>query len=99
MHPLQNLLSHTMVAAAAAILAAFATTVILTGQSDPMLLATAHAQASGSKSTEVLTQTMADIAREMRISVTERAPGNSSSPHRHPGHHTFGYALEGTYDI
>jgi quercetin dioxygenase-like cupin family protein len=99
MRPLQNLLSHTMVAAAAAILAAFATAVILTGQSDPMLMATAHAQASGSKSTEVLTQTMADIAREMRISVTERAPGNSSSPHRHPGHHTFGYVLEGTYEI
>jgi quercetin dioxygenase-like cupin family protein len=99
MHPLRNPLSHIMVAAAAAVLAAFATTVILTGQSNPMLLATAHAQASGSKSTEVLTQMMPDIAREMRISVTERAPGNSSSPHRHPGHHTFGYVLEGTYEI
>ena len=63
MHPLRNLLSHAMVAAAAATLAAFATTIILTGQSDQMLLATAHAQPSGSKSTEVLTQTMADIAR------------------------------------
>ena len=42
---------------------------------------------------------MSDIAREMRISVTERAPGNGSTPHRHPGHHTFGYVLEGTYEI
>jgi quercetin dioxygenase-like cupin family protein len=99
MHPLRHLLSHTMVAAAAAILAAFATTVILTGQSDPLLLASAHAQPSGSKSTEVLTQMMPDIAREMRISVTERAPGNGSTPHRHPGHHTFGYVLEGTYEV
>jgi quercetin dioxygenase-like cupin family protein len=99
MHPLRNLLSHTMVAAAAATLAAFATAIILNGQGDQLVLAAAHAQPSGSKSTEVLTQAMSDIAREMRISVTERAPGNSSSPHRHPGHHTFGYVLEGTYEI
>ena len=99
MNPLRNLISHTIVAAAAAILAASATTIILTGQGDRMVLATAHAQPSGTKSTEVLTQAMPDIAREMRISVTERAPGNASSPHRHPGHHTFGYVLEGTYEI
>ena len=73
MNPLRNLISHTIVAAAAAILAASATTIILTGQGDRMVLATAHAQPSGTKSTEVLTQTMPDIAREMRISVTERA--------------------------
>ena len=86
MNPLRNLLSHTIVAAAAAVLAASATAIILTGQGNPMALATAHAQPSGSKSTEVLTQAMPDIAREMRISVTERAPGNGSPPHRHPGH-------------
>ena len=73
MNPLRNLISHTIVAAAAAILAASATTIILTGQGDRMVLATAHAQPSGTKSTEVLTQAMPDIAREMRISVTERA--------------------------
>ena len=99
MNPLRTLLSHTIVAATAAILAASATTIILTGQVDQVVLATAHAQSSGSKSTEVLTQAMPDIAREMRISVTERAPGNGSPPHRHPGHHTFGYVLEGTYEI
>lgn len=95
----RNLLSHTIVAATAAILAASATTIVLRGQADQMLLATAHAQPSGSKSTEVITQAMPDIAREMRISVTERAPGNGSPPHRHPGHHTFGYVLEGTYEV
>jgi quercetin dioxygenase-like cupin family protein len=99
MKALRNLLSHTIVAAASAILAASATTIVLRGHADQMLLATAHAQSSGSKSTEVLTQPMADIAREMRISVTERAPGNGSPPHRHPGHHTFGYVLEGTYEV
>ena len=99
MNPPRNLLSHTIVAATAAMLAASATTIILRGQADQLLLATAHAQPSGSKSTEVLTQMMSDIAREMRISVTERAPGNGSTPHRHPGHHTFGYVLEGTYEI
>src|SRR5262249_50992736 len=26
-------------------------------------------------------------------------PGGGSVPHRHPGHHTFGYVLEGTYKI
>jgi quercetin dioxygenase-like cupin family protein len=59
----------------------------------------AQAQATGSRNTEVITQPMADIAREMRISVTEREPGNASTPHRHPGHHTFGYVLEGTYEV
>jgi quercetin dioxygenase-like cupin family protein len=99
MKALRNVLSHTIVAATAAILAAATTTIVLRGQADQMLLATAHAQPSGSKSTEVLTQAMSDIAREMRISVTERAPGNGSPPHRHPGHHTFGYVLEGTYEV
>ncbi len=95
----RNLLSHTIVAGTAAILAASATAIILTGNADHMALATAHAQPSGSKSTEVINQAMPDIAREMRISVTERAPGNGSPPHRHPGHHTFGYVLEGTYEV
>jgi quercetin dioxygenase-like cupin family protein len=58
-----------------------------------------QAQAAGSRSTEVITQAMPDIAREMRISVTERDPGNGSAPHRHPGSHTFGYILEGTYEV
>ncbi len=66
MHPLRHLLSHTIVAGAAAILAASATYVTLTGQLDQMVLVTAYAQSSGSKSTEVLTQAMSDIAREMR---------------------------------
>jgi quercetin dioxygenase-like cupin family protein len=26
----------------------------------------------------------------------DREPGSSSARHRHPGHHTFGYVIEGT---
>ena len=95
----RNLLSHAIVAGAAAILASFTTYIVVTGQADTLALTTAYAQAPGNRSTEVITQAMPDIAREMRISVTERDPSNASMPHRHPGHHTFGYVLEGTYEV
>jgi quercetin dioxygenase-like cupin family protein len=29
----------------------------------------------------------------------ERPPGGGSPPHRHPGHHTFGYVIEGAYEF
>ena len=29
----------------------------------------------------------------------DREPGASSARHRHPGHHTFGYVIEGTYEF
>ena len=99
MHSPRNLLSHAIVAGAATILASFTTYIVVTGQADRLALSSAYAQASGNRSTEVITQAMPDIAREMRISVTERDPGNASTPHRHPGHHTFGYVLEGTYEV
>ena len=95
----RNLLSHAAVGSVAAMLAAFATSIVMTGQSDVFAPSAAQAQAAGQRSIPVITQMMADIAREMRISVTERDPGSSSAPHRHPGHHTFGYVLEGTYEI
>ena len=99
MRPVTNLLSHVVVAGAAAISATLATYIVLTGQADRLALSVAHAQTPGTRSTEIITQPMPDIAREMRISVTERDPGNASTPHRHPGHHTFGYVLEGTYEV
>jgi quercetin dioxygenase-like cupin family protein len=50
--------------------------------------------------TQVLAQPLADVpGREVRISVIDRAPGVGSPPHRHPGHHTFGYVVEGTYEF
>jgi quercetin dioxygenase-like cupin family protein len=79
--------------------AALVTYIFMTGQSSVFAPSTAQAQATGQRSTEVMTQALSDVAREMRISVTERDPGNGSAPHRHPGHHTFGYILEGTYEV
>jgi quercetin dioxygenase-like cupin family protein len=94
-----TLLSHTTVAVVAAISGAFVTYIVTTDQMDRLFPSAAHAQASGTRSSEIITQAMPDIAREMRISLTERVPGNGSTPHRHPGHHTFGYVLEGTYEV
>jgi quercetin dioxygenase-like cupin family protein len=98
MSKLQVLLSHTAVAGVAAVAAAVATYTVMTA---PKLLApaAAHAQAAGTRTADVLIQPLSDLAREMRVRVTERDPGNGSTPHRHPGHHTFGYVLEGTYEV
>jgi len=49
---------------------------------------------------QLLTQPLADLpGREVRVTLLDRAPGASSPPHRHPGHHTFGYVIEGTYEF
>src|SRR6267142_5790751 len=49
---------------------------------------------------QLLTQPLADLPeREVRISLLDREPGASSARHRHPGHHTFGYVIEGTYEF
>ena len=48
----------------------------------------------------LLTQPLPDLpGREVRITLLDREPGNSSPPHHHPGHHTFGYVVEGTYEL
>ena len=48
----------------------------------------------------LLLQALGDLpGREVRITLLDRAPGTSSPPHRHPGHHTFGYVVEGTYEF
>jgi quercetin dioxygenase-like cupin family protein len=50
--------------------------------------------------TQLITQPLADIpGREVRMSLLDREPGASSPRHRHPGHHTFGYVIEGTYEF
>jgi hypothetical protein len=35
----------------------------------------------------------------VRISTLDREPGASTARHRHPGHHTFGYVIEGTVEF
>lgn len=94
----QAVLSHAATAVAAAFAGGLITYLVVTGPSY-VAPAAAQAQASGQRTTDVITQAMPDLAREMRIRLTERDPGNASAPHRHPGHHTFGYVLEGTYEV
>jgi len=99
MPALKNLVSHAAVGGATAVVASLATYLIMADGAALLAPSAALAQATGTKTTDVLTQPMADLGREMRIRVTERDPGNGSAPHRHPGHHTFGYVLEGTYEV
>jgi quercetin dioxygenase-like cupin family protein len=94
-----TLFSHLAVAGIAAACASFATVAVLSGGSRDLIATAAKAQAPGQKVTDVVIQALPDIAREMRIRLTERDPGNGSTPHRHPGHHTFGYVVEGTYEV
>ena len=39
------------------------------------------------------------LGRVAMVREFERAPGTGGTPHRHPGSHTFGYVLEGTYEV
>ena len=81
--------SYVAVAAAAAVASVAATAAIRTSDAQP---AAAPAQ--------LLTQALSDLpGREVRMSLLDRPPQASSPPHRHPGHHTFGYVLEGTYEF
>lgn len=61
----------------------------------------AQAAASGAATQTVLFETtLADLpSRVAMIREFERAPGTGGTPHRHPGSHTFGYVLEGTYEV
>jgi quercetin dioxygenase-like cupin family protein len=90
-----SLVSYACVAAVAAALSAAATMGIgnFVGRS--------FAQAPAAAGTiPLLTQPLADLpGREVRITLLDREPGNSSPPHHHPGHHTFGYVVEGTYEL
>ena len=82
--------SYVAVAAAAAI-------VSVVGSAN---LGRSHAQPAPAAPKQLLTQPLPDLpGREVRITLLDRAPGASSPPHRHPGHHTFGYVMEGTYEF
>jgi quercetin dioxygenase-like cupin family protein len=82
--------SYVVVASSAAILSVAVTSAIRTSQAQPTPAAPAV----------LLTQPLSDLpGREVRISLLDRAPQASSPPHRHPGHHTFGYVVEGSYEF
>jgi len=66
------------------------------------LWTSAHAQAqpAGVKQTELFKTTMNDVmGRVFSVRVLERDPGTGSAAHRHPGSHTVGYILEGSYEV
>jgi quercetin dioxygenase-like cupin family protein len=61
---------------------------------------TAFAQTPPAGTVPLLTQALPDLpGREVRMLLLDRVPGNASPAHRHPGHHTFGYVIEGTYEL
>jgi quercetin dioxygenase-like cupin family protein len=60
----------------------------------------AQQQAPATKVTSLLKQVVADFpGREVVVVTLDIPPGGGSPAHRHPGHHIFGYVLEGTYKI
>jgi quercetin dioxygenase-like cupin family protein len=82
--------SYVAIAAAASVLSA----AIVTG------IRVSDAQPAVTPPIQLLTQPLSDLpGREVRVTLLDRGPLSSSPPHRHPGHHTFGYVLEGTYEF
>jgi quercetin dioxygenase-like cupin family protein len=56
--------------------------------------------AAGQRTTELFNRVMDDVlGRRLTVRLFERAPGNASAAHRHPGSHTVGYILEGSYEV
>lgn len=60
----------------------------------------AQQQTPATKVTGLMKQVIAEYpGHEVTMITLDIPPGGGSAPHRHPGHHTFGYVLEGTYKI
>ena len=99
----RSIASHAAVACAAAVLASGATYLALGGAADTLWPRAAHAQTAppaGTRQIELFKTTMNDVmGRVVTIRRTERDPGSGSPAHRHPGSHTFGYVLEGVYEV
>jgi quercetin dioxygenase-like cupin family protein len=84
--------------AAVAVAAGLISAVVTWGATEFVAPSVAQTVAGGAG--QLLTQPLADLpGREVRISLLDREPGSSSARHRHPGHHTFGYVIEGTYEF
>jgi quercetin dioxygenase-like cupin family protein len=97
-----SIVSHAAFGSATALLASFLTTLVLAPES--MSLSQAYAQAPAAnapaRQTELFRTTMSDVlGREVTLRRLERDAGTGSGPHRHPGSHTFGYVLEGSYEV
>ena len=80
-----------------AVLSAGLTALLASGAVD---VGTAFAQPAPAGTLPLLTQALPDLpGREVRMLLLDRPPGNASPAHRHPGHHTFGYVIEGSYEL
>ena len=89
-----SLASYALVAGVAAGLSALVT------WQGAVLVTPSAAQPAAAGVQQIVTQPLADLpGREVRVLVVEPGPGTASPPHRHPGHHTFGYVMEGTYEF
>ena len=96
----KTIVSHAAFGFVTALLASCVTYLVLAPES--MWMSQAHAQASNApaRQTELFKTAMNDVlGREVTIRRLERDPGTGSGPHRHPGSHTFGYVLEGSYEV
>jgi len=92
---IRSILSHVAVASAASLF----TLLVVIGQFRSLQPADAQAQ-TGQRTMELFKQEMTDVmGRHLSVRLTERDPGNGSAAHRHPGSHTVGYILEGTYEV
>jgi quercetin dioxygenase-like cupin family protein len=92
-----SLISHAGIGCAGAV----AAYIFATGHLAVMpSLAQAPTPSAGQRSTELFNRVMDDVlGRRLTVRLTERDPGNGSAAHRHPGSHTVGYILEGTYEV
>jgi quercetin dioxygenase-like cupin family protein len=98
----KSVISHAAFGCATALLASLVTCLALAPESLP--LSQAHAQTTPAntpaRQTELFKTTMNDVlGRQVTIRRLERDAGTGSGPHRHPGSHTFGYVLEGSYEV
>ena len=75
------------------------TAIAMIGATAP-IPAGAQQPAPATKVTTLLKQALADYpGHEVLMLTLDIPPGGGSAAHRHPGHHVFGYVLEGNYKI
>jgi quercetin dioxygenase-like cupin family protein len=62
--------------------------------------ASSQQPAPATKVTTLMKEVLAEFpGHEVIVITLDIPPGAVSPPHRHPGHHVFGYVLEGSYRI
>ena len=88
---------------AASFIPALALTVTMSATMPAMAQQPAPATTVATRATEVtalMKQALGDVpGREVVVITLDIPPGGGSAPHRHPGHHIFGYVLEGSYKL